>query len=50
MPAYIQNIINDLKYDIQVISGVFDATRGERPVSITSGVAIQALQDSSQGR
>ena len=27
MPAYIQNIINDLKYDIQVISGVFDATR-----------------------
>lgn len=50
MPAYIQNIINDLKYDIQVISGVFDATRGERPMSISSGVAIQALQDSSQGR
>lgn len=50
MPAYIQNIINDLKYDVQVISGVFDATRGERPMSISSGVAIQALQDSSQGR
>lgn len=50
MPAYIQNIINDLKYDVQVVSGVFDATRGERPASITSGVAIQALQDSSQGR
>lgn len=50
MPAYIQNIINDLKYDVQVISGVFDATRGERPTSVSSGVAIQALQDSSQGR
>ncbi|MGL4774542.1 MAG: portal protein [Clostridium sp.] len=50
IPAYIQNILSDLKYDIQVVSGVFDATRGERPVSITSGVAIQALQDSSQGR
>ena len=50
MPAYIQNIINDLKYDVQVVSGVFDATRGEKPASITSGVAIQALQDSSQGR
>lgn len=50
MPAYIQNIINDLKYDVQVVSGIFDATRGEKPASITSGVAIQALQDSSQGR
>lgn len=50
IPAYIQNILSDLKYDIQVVSGVFDATRGERPVSVTSGVAIQALQDSSQGR
>lgn len=50
MPAYIQQVIQDLKYDMQVVSGVFDATRGERPVSITSGVAIQALQDSSQGR
>lgn len=50
MPGYIQNIINDLKYDVQVISGVFDATRGERPTSVNSGVAIQALQDSSQGR
>lgn len=50
LPAYIQNIVNDLKYDVQVVSGVYDATRGERPTSITSGVAIQALQESSQGR
>ena len=50
MPSYIQQVIQDLKYDVQVVSGVFDATRGERPTSITSGVAIQALQDSSQGR
>ena len=50
MPAYIQQVIQDLKYDVQVVSGVFDAMRGERPMSVTSGVAIQALQDSSQGR
>lgn len=50
LPAYIKETISDLKYDVQVISGVYDATRGERPMSITSGVAIQALQDSSQGR
>ena len=50
MPSYLQTVANDLKYDIQVISGVFDATRGERPMSVTSGTAIQALQESSQGR
>lgn len=50
MPGYINELAEKLKYDIQVISGVYDATRGERPVSISSGVAIQALQDSSQGR
>lgn len=50
MPSYVKDIANDLKYDVQVISGVYDATRGERPTSVTSGVAIQALQESSQGR
>ena len=50
MPAYVQQCASDLKYDIQVISGVYDATRGERPASVTSGTAIQALQESSQGR
>lgn len=50
MPAYLQQVASDLKYDLQVISGVFDATRGERPMSVTSGAGIQALQESSQGR
>lgn len=50
LPAFISSVCGDLKYDVQVVSGVFDATRGERPASVSSGVAIQALQDSSQGR
>ena len=39
-----------LKRDIEIISGVFDITRGERPSSITSGVAIQQLTQSAQSR
>ena len=39
-----------LKRDIEVISGVFDITRGERPASITSGVAINQLTQSAQSR
>lgn len=50
MPSYINQTIDQLAYAIQNVSGVFDATRGERPASVTSGVAIQALQESSQGR
>lgn len=50
MPGYIQAMINELKQDIEIISGVFEATRGQRPASITSGVAITALQEQSQGR
>lgn len=50
MPAYIQNMIAELKGDIQIISGVFDVTRGERPVAITAASAITALQEQSQSR
>ena len=50
IPAYVQNTVEMLKRDIEIISGVFDITRGERPSSITSGVAIQQLTQSAQSR
>lgn len=50
MPAYIQNIVLELKSDIEKISGVYDVTRGEKPSGITAAAAIEALNDSAQGR
>jgi hypothetical protein len=50
MPAYIQNIIADLKNDMERVSGVFDVTRGEKPSGVTAAAAIQALNESAQGR
>jgi hypothetical protein len=50
LPAYIQNIVEKLEKHMEVIPGVYDVTRGERPSGITAGVAIQALNESAQGR
>lgn len=50
LPAYIQNIVDKLEKHIEIIPGVYDVTRGERPSGITAGVAIQALNESAQGR
>lgn len=50
MPAYVQNIISLLRDDIELISGVYDVTRGERPTGITAAAAIQALNEQAQGR
>jgi hypothetical protein len=50
MPAYLQNIAQLLREDIEHISGVYDVTRGERPTGITAAAAIQALNEQSQGR
>lgn len=50
MPAYISDIVNVLKADMQEISGVFDVVKGERPGSITAASAIQALNEQAQGR
>lgn len=50
IPAYVQNTVEMMKRDIEVITGVFDITRGERPASITSGVAINTLTQSAQSR
>lgn len=50
LPAYISQIVDTLKNDIQEISGVFDVVKGERPGSITAASAIQALNEQAQGR
>lgn len=50
LPGYVQNIIDILKRDIEVITGVFDITRGERPANITAAAAIQALSENAQNR
>ncbi len=50
MPAYIGDKVNELKNDIETISGIYDATRGERPVGIQAGNAIIALQEAGQAR
>lgn len=50
MPMYVSEKINSLKSDIEVISGVHDVTRGERPAGIESGSAIQSLQEAAQTR
>ena len=50
MPSYIRDTIEMLKNDIEIISGVFDVTRGERPGGITAAAAIQALNEQAQGR
>ena len=50
IPAYVENAIEMFKKDIEMISGVYDVTRGERPAGITAASAIQALNEQSQGR
>ena len=50
MPGYVREQIEVLKADIQDISGVFDALKGERQGGITAGSAIMALQEASQAR
>lgn len=50
MPMYIQQHINELKMDLDNISGVHDVTQGRKPTGIQAGNAIMALQEASQGR
>ena len=50
LPAYIQNTLDMLYKHMEIIPGVYDVTRGERPSGITAGIAIQALTESAQGR
>lgn len=50
LPQYMFNLLDNLKYDIQYISGVFDVTRGGAVGSITSGTGISQLLETSQSR
>ena len=50
MPMYVQQMIEVLKADIEVVSGIHDVTRGETPTGIQSAAAIQALQEAAQTR
>lgn len=50
MPMYVQQMIDTLKNDIEVVSGIHDVTRGQTPSGIQSASAIIALQEAAQTR
>lgn len=50
MPMYVQQMIETLKADVEVISGIHDVTRGQTPSGIQSAAAIVALQEAAQTR
>lgn len=50
MPNYVSEKIEELKRDMETISGVHDVTQGRRPVGIQAGNAIIALQEAGQAR
>ena len=50
MPMYVQQMVETLKNDIEVVSGVHDVTRGQTPSGIQSASAIIALQEAAQIR
>lgn len=50
MPMYVSQMIDTLKMDIEVVSGVHDVTRGQTPTGIQSAAAIVALQEAAQTR
>ena len=50
MPMYVSEMVERLKNDVEVISGVHDVTRGQTPSGIQSASAIIALQEAAQIR
>lgn len=50
MPAYVQEVVETLKRDIEIISGVHDVTQGRKPGSVSAASAIVALQEAAQAR
>ena len=50
MPTYVSDKIDNLKADIESISGIHDVTQGRRPTGIQAGNAIIALQEAGQAR
>lgn len=50
MPAYVAEMVDTLKRDIEIISGIHDVTQGRKPGSISAASAIIALQEAAQAR
>lgn len=50
MPNYVNNKVEELKQDMETISGMHDVTQGRRPTGIQAGNAIMALQEAGQAR
>lgn len=50
MPGYVSQQVEQMKLDIETISGVHDVTQGRRPTGIQAGNAIMALQEAGQAR
>lgn len=50
MPGYVSQQVEQMKLDIETISGVHDVTQGRRPSGIQAGNAIMALQEAGQAR
>jgi regulator of replication initiation timing len=50
MPAYVNDKVQELKSDMETISGIHDANSGDRPTGIQAGNAIMALQEAGQTR
>lgn len=50
MPAYVNDKVQEMKGDMETISGIHDANSGDRPTGIQAGNAIMALQEAGQTR
>lgn len=50
MPNYVNEKVQEMKADMETISGIHDANSGDRPTGIQAGNAIMALQEAGQTR
>lgn len=50
MPNYVAEMVDTLKRDVEIISGIHDVTQGRKPGSVSAASAIIALQEAAQAR
>lgn len=50
MPAYVQNIVQNFKYDIEQISGVYDSLKGNSEKGVYTAQGQLSLQEAGQAR
>src|SRR6185312_15603471 len=50
MPAYVSNMIDTLKGDVEQISGIFDSLKGNSATGVYTAQGILALQEAGQAR